>query len=183
MSASWTFTRAATSGADPALYLSSSLPRISWNETDGAADNRLWTMTANSEQFVLAVENDAHSAANNVMTVDRTGTTVDSVAFPADNAVRNFVVGTANAVSYANGQRAQIRTTANAAALALNNGGISSTLYIHNEAGAGDNAFVTFATDAGLGGARGGIDYNRAGSAVRFNTSCDRNLKMDIIDA
>lgn len=66
-----------------AILLSSVSPTQRWNETDAAADNRLWGIGANSEQLLFQVVNDAVSVANNFMTVDRTGTTVDNVAFPS----------------------------------------------------------------------------------------------------
>ncbi len=72
-------------GTSSALFLSSIAPSTSWNETDAAADNRLWDMLANSEQFMARAVNDANSVATNWVTVDRTGTTIDQVAFPNGN--------------------------------------------------------------------------------------------------
>jgi len=53
-----------------------------------------------------------------------------------------------------------------------------------NSATSGDNVFVSFKTEAG-GTQRGFIDYNRAGSAVRYNTTSDyrlKNLLGDVAD-
>jgi len=54
-------------------------PRISFKESDAAADNGWWDFFINSEAFNLRVVNDASTAATNVVTIQRTGTTVDSI--------------------------------------------------------------------------------------------------------
>lgn len=46
-----------------------------------------------------------------------------------------------------------------------------------NQLTAGDNAFIGFFTEGGGGTSRGGIDYNRAGAATRYNTTSDYRLK------
>lgn len=66
-------------GTSAATLLSSAAPATAWNETDAAADNKLWDLLANGEQLLGRVVNDANSAASNWIAVDRTGTTVDSV--------------------------------------------------------------------------------------------------------
>lgn len=58
----------------------------------------------------------------------------------------------------------------------------TTTVGIWNQATAGDNVFVQFATEAGAS-TRGTIDFNRAGTAVRYNTSSDERLKENIVDA
>jgi hypothetical protein len=67
--------------ATRALLLSSASPILDFNETDGAANNRLWRHTVNGEQFLLQLVNDANNATANVMLVDRTANTVDNVDF------------------------------------------------------------------------------------------------------
>lgn len=181
-----TFTKAATSGADTAIYLSSSLPRVSWNETDGTSDNKLWTATANSEQFFMAIENDAHSVATNWITVDRTGTTVDRVQFPT-NSGGSFVIGS-TVPGILNSSRLVIAGASGASAVQLENNSGSSTsphtLCINNTATSGDSGFIRFATDnSGLGTERGSIDYNRGGGAVRYNTTSDAKLKNNFAPA
>jgi hypothetical protein len=54
--------------------------------------------------------------------------------------------------------------------------------YNWNRAASGNNLFMTFYTEV-LAAARGTIDYNRAGNAVRYNTTSDQRLKENIIDA
>jgi hypothetical protein len=55
-------------------------------------------------------------------------------------------------------------------------------LDLHNSATSGDNRFAFFYTEASPT-TRGGIDYNRAGNATRYNTTSDRRLKTNIQDA
>jgi hypothetical protein len=61
---------AAITAADPYLALI---------ESDAAADNRRWRLRANGEALVLQAYNDADSAQANAITIERTGTTIDSV--------------------------------------------------------------------------------------------------------
>ena len=55
-----------------------------------------------------------------------------------------------------------------------------TTMIVNNAATSGDNVFVEW--DAG-GAARGTVDFNRAGGAVRYNTTSDMTLKTLIGDA
>lgn len=50
---------------------------------------------------------------------------------------------------------------------------------IWNADTAGDNRFLGFYTEGGSGTLRGDIDYNRAGGAVRYNTTSDVSLKKN----
>lgn len=68
--------------ATPTVKLSSTLPLLQFEETDASADNKRWQFTANSEQFSLGLVNDAGAGAS-ILTVDRTGIAVDSIAFSA----------------------------------------------------------------------------------------------------
>jgi len=54
--------------------------------------------------------------------------------------------------------------------------------YNWNRATSGNNLFMTFYTEA-VASSRGTIDYNRAGNAVRYNTTSDQRLKENITDA
>ena len=73
-----------TSGADD-LLIESNAPDLAFLESDAAANNKVWDFVVNSEQLTARIVNDALSAATNWLTVDRTGTTVDSVNFPNGN--------------------------------------------------------------------------------------------------
>lgn len=61
--------------------ISSAAPRIWLQETGVAANNGHWSILANAEQLVFSAYNDAHGAATDFLTIDRTGTTIDLLAF------------------------------------------------------------------------------------------------------
>jgi hypothetical protein len=52
------------------------------DQTDAAADERIWEWSATGGQLLLKTLTDAYAAGNSIMVVDRTGTTVDTVNFP-----------------------------------------------------------------------------------------------------
>jgi hypothetical protein len=52
-----------------------------------------------------------------------------------------------------------------------------------NKATSGDNKFVEFYTEGGGGTLRGSIDFNRAATLTRYNTTSDKNLKNIIGDS
>jgi hypothetical protein len=62
-----------------AVLFSGTQPRIDFNETDAAANNRRWYTTVQGEQLQSGVTNDALGVFTNYLTVDRTGTTIDTV--------------------------------------------------------------------------------------------------------
>jgi hypothetical protein len=62
------------SSADPAWEI---------NETDGAANNRLWSIRAVGEQLRFTVWNDARNSAVDFITVDRTLNVIDSISIAA----------------------------------------------------------------------------------------------------
>ncbi len=66
----------------PAIKISAATPLMEFNETDAAANNRLWRVYASGEQFSIDAANDADNSATQFLAVDRTGTTVDTVNFP-----------------------------------------------------------------------------------------------------
>lgn len=79
----WTATHAfnkAFAAQAPAILISSASPGFEINETDGAVDNRRWLFIAAGEQLQFLPRNDADTLGNPWLTVDRTGTTVDSIA-------------------------------------------------------------------------------------------------------
>jgi len=75
------FSKVASTGLDGAAMFSSAAPLISWFETDGSTNNKVWSAIANSEQLILQTRLDDGTGAVPIMTVDRTGTTVDTIAF------------------------------------------------------------------------------------------------------
>lgn len=92
-----TFTKTFAAAA-PAILISSTDPAFELNETDAAADNRRWLVYASGEQLQFLPRNDADNAGNPWLTVDRTGTTVDSINLTAtliqDNGLTTLLVGT-----------------------------------------------------------------------------------------
>jgi hypothetical protein len=78
------FTSAGDAGTNsyPASF-DSATPIIQFRETDASADNKRWNFGVNGEIFFGNVVDDAGTVSTNWLLVDRTGTTVDSVTFPA----------------------------------------------------------------------------------------------------
>lgn len=71
----------AVSGISYPAFYSSATPGIGFNETDGAANNRLWDIVVAGEQFLARVRLDDGTVSTAWLVVDRTGTTVDTVNF------------------------------------------------------------------------------------------------------
>jgi hypothetical protein len=75
-----TFTAAVDTGA---VRAESNVPVIGWYESDASATNRYWRLTANAEQFLAQARGDDGSGGSSWLTVDRTGTTVDTINLAA----------------------------------------------------------------------------------------------------
>lgn len=175
MTAAWIFSQAfAGSGTfgTPAVAISSAIPMLVIDESDGASDNKSWQHLANSEQYLFRTATDNAGSAANIFTVDRTGTTVDRVAFPTDGGSKSFVIGTPQAVTFGN-HRTEISTNSTNTALAVSNTGTATTMAVNNS-GAGDQTYITFFTGAST---RGSISYNSGGGVVAYNTTSDERLK------
>lgn len=70
--------------ADDTLMLSANAPLMKFNNPSAALDEKLWRLTANSAgTFNFQTRDDADAAGATIYAVDRTGTTVDSITFPA----------------------------------------------------------------------------------------------------
>lgn len=94
----------------------------------------------------------------------------------------NLLVGTTGQVS---AERFSVRVTggnSQAGFFRSDSGATKETVAVWNEATTGDNVLMQFYTEASVT-ARGSIDFNRAGTAVRYNTTSDRRLKENIQDA
>lgn len=96
----------------------------------------------------------------------------------------NFLIGcTVEPVSA--GRRLNVQAAAGntIAASLVNNPSTSATqvLDLWNQKTSGDNGFIAFLTEGSVT-ARGSIDFNRGGTAVRYNTTSDRRLKANIRD-
>jgi hypothetical protein len=71
----------------------------------------------------------------------------------------------------------------NACLLAKQTSGAGGWVHkVWNSATSGNNQFIEFLTETSIT-ARGSIDYNRAGNAVRYNTTSDQRIKKNIVDA
>ncbi len=71
--------------------ISTTAPEIRFNETDAAANNRLWSFAVAGEQLAFALYNDAVSGFTNWLTVDRTANTVDLITLASTSAAINSV--------------------------------------------------------------------------------------------
>jgi hypothetical protein len=67
-------------------------PQLTFIESDGTADNKRWDLLANGDGFFIRVVNDAASAAANIMAVQRTANTIDSIDLTATNINLNGIV-------------------------------------------------------------------------------------------
>lgn len=83
-------------GAFPQLTLSAAVPEIRLNCTGDAADNRMWRILGNGEQFRIIASDDLTSTGTVLLTVDRTGVTVDQIAWIATTHSFTGVVSTPN---------------------------------------------------------------------------------------
>lgn len=72
--------------------LKAAAPSLTFEETDAAANNKVWRLKVNAEQMLLTILNDAESVETTVFTFDRTGTTVDSLDFAGQYLKVNGVI-------------------------------------------------------------------------------------------
>jgi hypothetical protein len=73
------------------LAVKADTPTYELEENDAPSDNRLWQLVAIAEQFIFRVANDVRDTFGSIFTVDRTGTTVDTIDFLATNIKHNGV--------------------------------------------------------------------------------------------
>jgi hypothetical protein len=64
-------------------------PIYELEENDGSSNNRMWQFVAIAEQFIFRVANDVRDTFGSIFTVDRTGTTIDTVNFLSTNLQHN----------------------------------------------------------------------------------------------
>lgn len=77
-------TAASGGGTVSSLYVESIFPALAFYETGVTADNKLWDFFADGEALSLRAVNDANTAASNILVVNRTGTTIDSINFDSN---------------------------------------------------------------------------------------------------
>jgi len=174
-----TFSNSPTSGIDGSILLTdTSNPILGMRQSGATTDNKVWDFILTGEQFRFRTSNDSGVGNVTIMAVDRTGTTVDRVAFPTDSAAA-FVVGTIG-TNYNNTRLISRTPSASAAAALLQNvDDTIPTLQVQNEDTAGNNVFVLFRTEAGSGTTRGLIDFDRTGVVTRYVTTSDERLKKN----
>lgn len=173
------FSKSVASGDYP-LVVSSTVPGILINETDGTADNRNWNWVANGSVYHGQLVNDALNVASDWVTITPSGGAIAAVAFPTTLA-KSFLVGLSTTA--VGGCLAEFKAAANNVCMTLSS--LTSTfevLDVWNRDTAGNNIFVNFGTEAAFT-VRGSITYNRAGGLTVYNTVSDARLKKDIVDA
>lgn len=69
--------------------VSNALPQWIFVETDAAADNRAWPIRISGEQFNIGALNDLGSVFTPFVTVDRTGTTIDTINLQSTQLLHN----------------------------------------------------------------------------------------------
>jgi hypothetical protein len=110
-------------GATSPVTVSSAAPRFALNETDAAADNRLWELSANSEGLFMSAYNDARSSGTDFVAVQRTAHVVDSIALTATNVTVNGTnvrdAGILTSGTLADARVAESNVTQHEAALSL----------------------------------------------------------------
>jgi hypothetical protein len=74
---------AGTSSFTADQTVSESSPQWILIESGVTADNARWDVMADAEQFRIRTRNDANNAGANAITIDRTGTTVDTINLAA----------------------------------------------------------------------------------------------------
>lgn len=75
------------------IRLDSANPILRLKETDAATDNDVWDIAVDSEALAIRLVNTNEDASTNIMTVARTGMTVDSVTIPAPVVASGGVTG------------------------------------------------------------------------------------------
>jgi hypothetical protein len=196
-----------------AILLSSASPILRWNESDAAADNRLWDVIANAEQLSFRAVNDAVSVTGTFMSVDRTGTTVDGVTFPTQMVLNNsaaplneknvilrnlstggFAISTATdaaPLTPVNTVLAvgQTGTTVDFVVISTGEGVVSSvpsvSFYPLNLRNQATVGDNFFASFSTEASPviRGSITYNRGAGLVAYNTTSDARRKKNIRDS
>jgi Chaperone of endosialidase len=89
-----TFTHSQTAAGISAINIRSAIPGMVLQETIASANNKLWYQWASGERLNFVVANDAITVTTEWMTVDRTGTAIDSVTFPNGPVIANARVRT-----------------------------------------------------------------------------------------
>lgn len=80
----WQYDDVTASAAESQDYrVKHTTPSIIWEETDGSTNNKKFRIVHANEQILFQIGNDAESIWTTVLAIDRSGTTVDSLAISA----------------------------------------------------------------------------------------------------
>jgi len=109
-------------------------------------------------------------------------TTPAAGSFTTLDASGNLLVGTTTDIAGNNARLNVNQDTSGRGAITLKSAGNADNTVLWNAGTSGDNIFVGLYTEGSIT-FRGGIDYNRAGGLVRYNTSSDAVLKNIIGDS
>lgn len=144
------------------VELSSALPRLVWEETDAAADNKRWHLKANGAVLTLQALTDADSGGGQTITVQRTGNQIDSMTL-ADSVDIIFGTGAGSNIGTATTQKlgfwaATPITQPTALTTAL-------TQITHTAPGTPDYAFAD-TVDSGVGSAWGFSSHDEANTVL-----------------
>jgi hypothetical protein len=144
------------------------------NATDDGIGQYFWftgNAAVSSNFSVYAYSNNVYINAYQTMVIRANqGTTGGSIQLSGGN----VFINTASALP-GSGTIFHVYSNDACVAFANNNTG-QQVLLLWNKATSGNNLFQEFGTETGING-RGSIDFNRAATLVRYNTTSDANLK------
>jgi hypothetical protein len=190
-------TGAITSSSTISLNYSS--PRVEWYDTSAAADAKRWDILSSGGVQSFRLVNDANSAANTWLQVNRTGYASATVAITGNTAVTGDISATGRITTNDSAVRSGLT---NATVTAVNTstvGSASPSLYVENNSDTGNGALMVYAKGSRSGtssaiqtkldgtttdyhiifvndnGVVGSISTNA--SATTYNTSSDYRLK------
>lgn len=143
-------------------------PKYVWDETDGATDNKHWDMVVASERWRMRVRNDALDTSTDVMSVDRTGTTVDSIDFDSTiiTATGSLSIGGAPTGYNANADNFIVYEAGNSGMTIATNSTNLGTFYFADSTSGSDRTV-------------GGFVYDHSDNSLVFRTSAVDQIELD----
>lgn len=149
------------------IRLLSTLPAMEMVESDATADNQVWALIVGGEQLGWYARNDAQTVSTAFMTVDRTGTTIDSVALAGASVTIN---GVEALPAVANWSTTATADRLDAGSIRLATDSTAGRLVIHNDHGSGTLEYAyTINGTAASGQLAAAGSHNIALSAGHFD--------------
>lgn len=145
-------------------------PRLDWLESDAATDNKLWRMRSNNEQWLISAMSDDLFTTTDIITVDRTGTSIDQTQITNGNLAVGAVTASAKLHVLSTGEQLRLGydpsnytslTTSSAGALSIQPSG-----FIANVGGGTTRTALRFLEPSGTG-----TDYAAIQSNANVTTS------------